>query len=309
MSKIYAFLCAAAGTLNQALESGRIYATTKAARFFAGIIFLNLALVILFMCITTLTLLSSTKLKWYLPLGDTVWYHEVCGCVLGIAVIIHATIHIAGDFREIAAICIKKPAKAYVTIAWLTFSNLTGLTGFLALITFSFVIILPLIPYIRNKKYEIFWFFHKLFYIGIGLVALHANTPDTKRYPVIAYLSLPAFLFLLELIFRLVRYCKNKTKIVKLKFLQSGVIILELAKPKNFKFRCGQYASINIPKIAKWEWHPFTFASSPEDDNCYFYVAPAGDWSNDLKKLSKGESIEKNKEIKDKNEIKGNIKY
>ena len=304
---IYFCLCFTSGMVNLSLEKGRQYANTKAARFFAGIIFLNFSFILLFMCTTTITFLSSTKLKFFLPLGDTVYYHEVCGCVLGVSAVIHAIIHIAGDFREIAAICATKAAKKYVTVAWLLFSNVTGLTGFLAFITFMMVIIPPLIPYIRNNKYEVFWYIHKLFYVGIGLLVAHANTPDTARWPVLFYLILPSVLWVIELIFRIVRYCMNKTKIKRLKYLQSGVIVLELEKPKNFNYLCGQYASINIPVLAKWEWHPFTFASSPEDDNVYFYIAPAGDWCRDLKKLDPKEAAKA--EAKEKSDDKRNKLY
>jgi len=39
---------------------------------------------------------------------------------------------------------------------------------------------------------------------------------------------------------------------------------LVITRPPNFKFKCGDYIFINIPKIAKYEWHPFTISSAPE---------------------------------------------
>jgi len=65
---------------------------------------------------------------------------------------------------------------------------------------------------------------------------------------------------------------------------------MEINKPKKFNFRCGQYAQINIPAISKFQWHPFTIASSPYDDNLYFYVNPAGDWTRELRNLGKSQS-------------------
>jgi respiratory burst oxidase len=286
-SIIYAALCISSGFINRSLEGGRQYNSTKAARFFAGIIFFNLACIILFMCINTITLISTTSLKFYLPLNDIKHYHSVCGVVLAIAVIPHVLIHIFGDFSEIAAICARKPKKAYVTVAWLTFANLTGLTGVICLLLFCVMIIVPLIPYYRKKKYEVFLHTHKLFYLAMVALFLHANTPDTKRYPAIIFLSFPLFLFLIELIIRLIRFCLNKTKISRVKQLNSGVVLLEIQKPKKFSFRCGQYSQINIPSISKWEWHPFTIASSPLDDNLYFYINPAGDWTKSLSKFAK----------------------
>ena len=290
---IYFFLCLTAGLVNRSLEGGRQYATTKASRFFAGIIFLNTSLLIIFMCITTLSFINTTWLKFYLPLNDTRLYHIVCASVLGVVTIPHVLLHVAGDFVEIQKLTSKKPKDAYVTVAWLTFATETGLSGVFCLIFFSIIIILPTIPSIRNKRYELFLNTHRLFYVALATLLVHAKTPNTNRKPYFVFLALPLLLFFVELIFRLVRYLINKTKIMKIKYLQSGVILLEIQKPKNFKFRCGQYAQINIPAISKWQWHPFTIASSPYDDNLYFYVNPAGDWTKQLKDLAFKKGIKK----------------
>ena len=284
---IYVVACIASGVINRQLEGNRIYATTQAARFFAGIIFLNLSFLMLFMCITTITWLATTPIRPYLPLGDTVFYHEVCGCVLGVAVVIHILIHLLGDYREVAAKCIVQPAKAYVTVSWLIFENITGMTGFLAMITFMFVILPAIIKYFREQNFEYFYYMHKAFYLGIILLCMHCNTPDTDRWPILFFLILPSALFIVELIFRVMRYINNKTSVARLKFLKSGVIILEIVKPYKFTYLCGQYINVNIPYLSKWEWHPFTIASSPDDDNVYFYIAPAGDWTKNLKSLEK----------------------
>jgi len=287
---IYIGLCIASGIINRQLEAGRIYQTTLAARFFAGVIFLNFSLLFLFMCITTTTFISQNNwIKTMLPLGDTIWYHQVCGCVLGVNAVIHILIHLCGDYVEVAAKCIVQPAKAYVTVAWLVFENITGMAGFLCMIVYSLIIVLPLIPYIRNQKFEVFYYVHKLFYLGIILLVLHANTPDTARWPVLVYLILPSALFLIELIFRILRYCQNKTKVARVKYLRSGVIVLEIVKPNKFTYLCGQYGILNIPVLSKLEWHPFTFASANEDDNIFFFIAAAGDWTKALKGLEKKE--------------------
>lgn len=288
---IYFFLCLTAGLVNRSLEGGRQYATTKAARFFAGIIFFNTSLLIIFMCITTLSFISTTRLKFYLPLNDTRLYHIVCASVLAAATIPHVLLHICGDFVEIQKLTSKKPKDAYVTVAWLTFATETGLSGVFCLIFFSIIIILPSIPAVRNKRYELFLNTHKLFYLALAALLIHAKTPDTKRKPYFVFLSLPLVLFIIELIFRFVRYLINKSKIMKIKYLHSGVILLEIQKPQKFNFRCGQYAQICIPAISKLQWHPFTIASSPYDDNLYFYVNPAGDWTKQLKELAFKKSI------------------
>lgn len=39
---------------------------------------------------------------------------------------------------------------------------------------------------------------------------------------------------------------------------------LVIKRPQFFHFKPGDYVYINIPVIAKYEWHPFTISSAPE---------------------------------------------
>ena len=54
------------------------------------------------------------------------------------------------------------------------------------------------------------------------------------------------------------------TYIEKGEILPSRVAHLIIKKPANFDFRPGDYVYLQIPSIAKWEWHPFTISSAPE---------------------------------------------
>lgn len=39
---------------------------------------------------------------------------------------------------------------------------------------------------------------------------------------------------------------------------------LIITRPSGFPYQAGDYVYINIPAIAKFEWHPFTISSAPE---------------------------------------------
>ena len=41
----------------------------------------------------------------------------------------------------------------------------------------------------------------------------------------------------------------------------------------------GQYVFINVPELAKFQWHPFTLTSAPGDDYLSVHVRAAGDWT------------------------------
>ena len=41
---------------------------------------------------------------------------------------------------------------------------------------------------------------------------------------------------------------------------------LTIRKPKDLEFNAGEYVYLNIPSVAKYEWHPFTISSAPEEE-------------------------------------------
>lgn len=44
------------------------------------------------------------------------------------------------------------------------------------------------------------------------------------------------------------------------------VIRLRIERPLDFNFQAGDYIYANIPEVARFEWHPFTISSAPEDE-------------------------------------------
>lgn len=56
-----------------------------------------------------------------------------------------------------------------------------------------------------------------------------------------------------------------------------------IKRPPHFHFRPGDYVFVNIPAIAKYEWHPFTLSSAPEqDDYMWLHIRGVGEWTNRL---------------------------
>lgn len=56
-----------------------------------------------------------------------------------------------------------------------------------------------------------------------------------------------------------------------------------LTRPANFSYQPGDYIFIQIPKIAKYEWHPFTISSSPEQQGfIWLHIRSVGTWTNKL---------------------------
>lgn len=78
----------------------------------------------------------------------------------------------------------------------------------------------------------------------------------------------PGVIYLVERIRRLMwlRSQRGKTYISSGLLLPSKVTHLVIKRPPNFHFHPGDYVFVNIPVIARYEWHPFTVSSAPEQE-------------------------------------------
>jgi hypothetical protein len=76
---------------------------------------------------------------------------------------------------------------------------------------------------------------------------------------------------------------RGKTYVSSGIILPSKVVNLVIKRPHHFIYRPGDYVFINIPAIAKYEWHPFTLSSAPEDsDHIGLHIRAVGEWTNRL---------------------------
>lgn len=54
-------------------------------------------------------------------------------------------------------------------------------------------------------------------------------------------------------------------------------------RPANFDYQPGDYVFVQIPSIAKYEWHPFTISSAPEQQGfIWLHIRSVGTWTNKL---------------------------
>lgn len=56
-----------------------------------------------------------------------------------------------------------------------------------------------------------------------------------------------------------------------------------IKRPPNFNYKPGDYVIVNIPQIAKYEWHPFTISSAPELAGfVWLHIRGVGTWTTKL---------------------------
>jgi len=111
------------------------------------------------------------------------------------------------------------------------------------------------------------------------------------------------FMYILD---RTVRWKRSRTitRIVSVKDSAEshGITKLTVDRISDMNFVPGQFCLINIPKISKLQWHPFSITSSLSDNpSITFHIKSMGEgtWSGDLskfsKKFTKYESVEMKK--------------
>ena len=196
-------------------------------------------------------------------------------------------------------------------------STMAGATG--VVLTLCLILIVSSSTgLIRRSFYEIFWFAHHLFVIfficlilhGLqGLIKTQVNTnehkpelcaslyrdwgvnPQCLLYPKFRgtqatswiWLCVPLGLYVLERILRLIRGFQ-RVEIVERIEHESNVLELRFRKKFVTKPQPGQYVYVKCYSIAKFEWHPFTVTSAPEEDYVSVHIRTVGNWTKALAK-------------------------
>ncbi|KAG7162785.1 NADPH oxidase 5-like 2, partial [Homarus americanus] len=144
-------------------------------------------------------------------------------------------------------------------IGWV--GGLANPTGVVLMIILTIIVAFSHRIVRKSGYFEIFYWTHLLSLPFWVFLVLHG--PNFWKW-----LLLPGVAFLLETCFRISQVCtpRGKTQILIGTTLPSQVIKLLIKRPKNFDFQPGEYVYLNIPSIARYEWHPFTISSAPEQE-------------------------------------------
>ncbi|XP_032905988.1 NADPH oxidase 5 [Amblyraja radiata] len=238
----------------------------------------NCTFIVVLMLRRCLTWLRATWVVKVLPLDQHVLLHQLVGfaiCGLSIA---HATAHVAnfgkmthtdGTYQLWEYLFTTRPG-----IGWIY--GLASITG----IILQFLIVLMLIcssTFIRRRgHFELFYWTH-LCYIWVwGLLILHCS--NFWKWFVAS-----GFLFLMEKIVGITVSRIGGTQIVEVNLLPSKVTHLVIKRSAFFHYKPGDYVYLNVPEIAKYEWHPFTISSAPEQqDTIWLHIRSLGQWTNQL---------------------------
>ncbi|KAF8230632.1 NADPH oxidase A [Tricholoma matsutake] len=243
------------------------------------------------------------KLTWLFPADENIWFHRQVAYSMAFWAMVHTTAHYV-NFINVERRQIRKQ-----TAQQIHYTQPGGITG-------HFMLLIMLVMYttahhkIRNQCFEVFWYTHHLaFFFMIGLYT-HATgcfvrdsvDPDfTNVFPFystdhcLGYLSWrftiwPGIIYFGERVWREYR-ARRATRLSKVLVHPSGAMELRIIK-SSFKYTAGQWLFLQVPELSRWQWHPFTITSAPEDPYVSIHIRQVGDFTRGLgERLGVGPSV------------------
>lgn len=243
------------------------------------------------------------KLTWLFPADENIWFHRQVAYSMAFWAMVHTTAHYV-NFINVERTQVRKQ-----TALQIHYTQPGGITG-------HFMLLIMVLMYatahhkIRNQCFEAFWYTHHLaffFMLGIythatGCFVRDSVDPDyIPTFPFystehcLGYLSWrfiiwPGMIYFGERIYREYR-ARRSTRLSKVLIHPSGAMELRIVKP-SFKYVAGQWLFVQIPELSRWQWHPFTITSAPEDPYVSIHIRQVGDWTRALgDRLGVGPSV------------------
>ncbi|KAF9180725.1 hypothetical protein BGZ51_005934 [Haplosporangium sp. Z 767] len=267
---------------NFEIARSKLGITLPIARGAALVLHVDSGMILLPVCRTLISWLRSTPLNRIVPFDKAITFHKAIAWSIVFFTIIHTVAHYVNFWR------LAKADPQNYHFLHLMFVSGPGLTGHLMLL-FLFVMVITSFPSVRQKKFEVFWYWHHLFLLFFGMFSIHGAfcllTPDRPPYckdiaSFWKYWVASGFIYLLERIMREWR-ASQKTVISRVILHPSKVVEIQIKK-ENCHPLAGQYIFLCCPEVSLWQWHPFTLTNAPEEDYLSVHIRVIGDFTKDL---------------------------
>ncbi|KAK9869219.1 hypothetical protein WA026_002969 [Henosepilachna vigintioctopunctata] len=235
-----------------------------------------------------ITFLRTRGFSSILPLDQHIYFHKVTGILIFALSFLHTIMHVC----NFTIVVVNDPIinyNNYTTSEWL-FTSKPGLFGLIGGwanptgVLLFFILLLMVFcsqAFVRRGGcFEIFYWTHLMYVPFWVLLILHG--PNFW-----IWFLIPGVFYLIERLRRFywMKFCpdRGKTYISSGLLLPSKVTHLVIKRPLHFHFHAGDYVFVNIPVIAKYEWHPFTLSSAPEQEEyMWLHIRGVGEWTNRL---------------------------
>ncbi|GLT79685.1 hypothetical protein SLA2020_511650 [Shorea laevis] len=144
------------------------------------------------------------------------------------------------------------------------------------------------LPRIRRKAFELFFYTHYLYIIFVIFFILHVGI----NY---SFIMLPGFyLFVIDRYLRLLQ-SQQKVRLVSARVLPCNTLELNFSKSPDLSYNPTSIFFVNVPRISRLQWHPFTISSSSnlEPDSISVVIKTEGSWSRKLYDMVSSTSIDR----------------
>ncbi|XP_074037293.1 NADPH oxidase isoform X2 [Leptinotarsa decemlineata] len=246
----------------------------------------NCTFIVVLMLRQCITFLRTRGYSSILPLDQHIYFHKLTGMFIFGYSVLHTVMHVCNFSLIVVNDPIINEAN-YTASEWL-FTTKPGLFGLIggvanptgvALLVILITIVISSQAFVRRGGcFEIFYYTHLMYVPFWILLILHG--PNFWKW-----FFIPGIAYGLERIYRsaFIVTERGKTYISSGLLLPSKVTHLVIKRPLQFDFHPGDYIFVRIPAIAKYEWHPFTISSAPEqDDYMWLHIRGVGQWTNRL---------------------------
>ncbi|TVU24359.1 hypothetical protein EJB05_26791, partial [Eragrostis curvula] len=266
----------------------------------------NMALILLPVCRNTITWVRNhTALGRAVPLDDNLNFHKVIAAGISVGAGLHVTSHLTCDFPRL----LHATDAEYVPMIpffglprpnnyWLLVKGTEGWTGLLMLVLMAVAFVLST-PWFRRGRLQLpgplkrltgfnaFWYSHHLFVVVYSLLIVHGHylylTHKWYNKSTWMYLVVPMVMYACERLTRALRSSVRHVKILKVDMYPGDVLSLHLSKPQGFRYKSGQYIFVKCAAVSRFQWHPFSITSAPQDNDMSVHIRMVGDWTSELK--------------------------
>ncbi|KFH71378.1 hypothetical protein MVEG_01677 [Podila verticillata NRRL 6337] len=256
--------------------------TLGISRGAAAVINFDCGLILFSVCRNLISLLRSTFLNSIVPFDKSIMFHKAVAWSIVLFSAIHSVGHYVNYYRMEKQ---TEGTENHKSAQHLAIFSGPGFTGHV-LVLILFLMVTSSVERVRRKGFETFWYTHHLFILFFITLMYHgafcfvrADTPPyCKSSPGSYKFVLGSLLiYLLERTIREIR-ARKPTAISKIVLHPSKVVEVQVMKD-NFRAKAGQYIFLNCPDISRFEWHPFTITSAPEEDYVSVHIRIVGDWT------------------------------
>eukprot|EP01102_Stenamoeba_stenopodia_P013604 TRINITY_DN4438_c0_g3_i1.p1 TRINITY_DN4438_c0_g3~~TRINITY_DN4438_c0_g3_i1.p1 ORF type:complete len:560 (-),score=66.87 TRINITY_DN4438_c0_g3_i1:1030-2709(-) len=231
----------------------------------------NCALILIPILRNVLTALRRTFLHNFFPWDANIVFHRRIAALIVIAGTLHGMMH----YFNYHVVAVNTPDAT--DLEWqLAFRTKAGATG-------HFLVIIMVLMYtsamyvFRRPHFTSFFLTHHLFIPFYVLLLVHG--PNFWKWFIF-----PGICYFIE---RFAREYRGKRNVRLLKVIShpSDVLEVHLQKKRRFLYSAGQYLYLNCPYISRYEWHPFTITTAPEQEYVSCHIRCVGPWTKRLREI------------------------